>query len=192
MNFMSNDDGARPSLPPAALIPDALASDEVKALPPELQGGYYAISTALRGAATRDPAHDWIALAEIMDFQFTPGNVAKPFSPKAIFGDRRSMIPDDLMDDQLERLSEYVADVENDLVVARAGDVLWLRRRQAKAARRAVEAYLSAGIACEDPNHWTTCLVLYERGVRLARQIEPKGELPRRLLAHLEGRVASG
>ncbi|WP_438616586.1 DUF4209 domain-containing protein [Methylobacterium symbioticum] len=187
---MSYDDTPHPHpLPPSALLPDAVASDKAKALPPELRGGYYAISTALRGAAKRDAAHDWTTLSEIMGFQFTPGNVAEPFHPKAIFGDRRSMIPDDLTDAQLDRLSEYVTNLDDDLVVARAGDVLWLRQRDVKAARRTVEAYLAAGIASEDPNHWTTCFALYERGVRLARQIEPKGELPRRLLGYLEGRV---
>ncbi|WID97258.1 DUF4209 domain-containing protein [Bosea vestrisii] len=134
-------------------------------------------------------AAGWDFLADLFDFHFTPRDAGQPFRPMLIMDGRRSMIPDDLSDHQLDRLAASLPEVDDAEYRARVGDVLWLRRRDATAARDAVMCYIASGQRLEDPDHWVPAIERYERAVRLARQIEPKGELPGRVLAHLEQRV---
>lgn len=106
----------------------------------------------------------------------------------AVMNGKRSMIPIDLTDAQLDALQGTLETVDDPEYRARVGDTLWLRRRDVKAARIAVESYLESGKRLENPEHWVPCMERYERAVRLARQID-KGELPKIVLAHLESRV---
>jgi len=131
----------------------------------------------------------WYLLQQLFDFHFKPSNLTEPFGPMMTDGDKRTMIPDDLSDEQLDYLKETLEGVEDPEYRARVGDALWLRRKDPNAARIAVESYLEAGIRMEHPKNWTTSIERYERAVRLARQIEPNGELPKTILEHLEGRV---
>lgn len=135
------------------------------------------------------PGVGWDILADLFDFHFTPKDAGQPFRPMLIMDGRRSMIPDDLSEHQLDRLTASFSEVNDPEYRARVGDVLWLRRRDAAAAREAVSCYIASGQRLEDPDHWVPAMERYERAVRLARQIEPKGELPGRVLAHLEERV---
>lgn len=131
----------------------------------------------------------WAILADLFDFHFTPRDAGQPFRPMLIMDGRRSMIPDDLSEHQLDGLTASLPEVNDPEYQARVGDVLWLRRRNASAAREAVTCYIASGQRLEDPDHWVPAMERYERAVRLARQIEPKGDLPGRVLRHLEERV---
>ncbi|TPQ52973.1 hypothetical protein C2U72_00445 [Prosthecomicrobium hirschii] len=102
---------------------------------------------------------------------------------------RRSMIPADLSHNDLDAIQCTLHTVADPEFQARVGDLLWLRRKDFKAARMAVAAYIEAGSRLEDPEHWPACMERYERGLRLARQIDAKGVLPKSVLAHLEARV---
>jgi hypothetical protein len=139
-------------------------------------------------AKTADDA-GWRLLQQIFDFHFRSSNTTEPFGPMMVADGKRSMIPDDLSDEQLDELQATLEGVSDPEYQARVGDVLWLRRRDARAARIAVNAYVEAGKRVEDPQKWTPSMERYERAIRLARQIEPKGELPKSVLAHLESRV---
>lgn len=179
-NISSNSQDAY-FLPPSSLIIEALASVQ--------HDDFHSLAAVFRSEHEKNNSFDWATLAQVMEFHFRSENAAEPFGPLAVFDDKRTMVPDDLTEAQLNCFSCYVDETIDDLVVARCGDVLWLRRRDVAAARKAVDAYLGAGIKCEDPDNWVASFELYERGVRLARQIEPKGQLTRRLLTHLEERV---
>lgn len=146
-------------------------------------------ATLFRAQHKQVPAVGWDILADLFDFHFTPRDAGQPFRPMLVMDGRRSMIPDDLSDHQLDRLAASLPVVNDAEYRARVGDVLWLRRRNATAAREAVTCYIASGQRLEDPDHWVPAMERYERAVRLARQIEPKGELPGRVLAHLEQRV---
>lgn len=131
----------------------------------------------------------WNLLQQIFNFHFKPSQPMEPFGPMSVFGGKRSMIPDDLSDEQLNELQATLESVADPEYQARVGDVLWLRRKDANAARVAVKAYLEAGKRVEHSRNWITSMERYERAVRLARQIEPRGGLPKLVLAHLESRV---
>lgn len=147
------------------------------------------LAAVFRERAEIEPQLGWQLLYDVFNFHFKPGNVAEPFGPMAVMEDRRSMVPNDLTDEQLDELHKTLDTIEDPEFLARVGDVIWLRRRDARAARIAVEAYVKSGTSLEDPQHWPVSIGRYTRAVRLARQVERKGELSKTVLAHLENRV---
>jgi tetratricopeptide (TPR) repeat protein len=136
-----------------------------------------------------EPDQGWDLLQSLYSFNFRPADAAEPFGPQSVIGDRRSMIPSDLTDEQLVALASTLDQIGDPEYRARILDVLWLRRRDPTAARAAVDAYLQSGSRLEDPEHWVQSLHRYERALRLASQVEVKGELPKKVLRHLEARV---
>lgn len=141
------------------------------------------------GARSITKGDSWNLLQQVFSFHFKPTQLMEPFGPMSVFDGKRSMIPSDLSDEQLDELQATLEGVTNPEYRARVGDVLWLRRKDPKAARIAVQAYLEAGKEIEHPENWTMSMERYERAVRLARQIDPKGKLPKLILEHLESRV---
>lgn len=138
-------------------------------------------------SAVNDDA--WNLLQRVFNFHFKPSQLMEPFGPMMTDGGKRTMIPEDLSDEQLDELQSTLEGVGNPEYRARVGDILWLRRKDPKAARIAVDAYLEVGKSVEHPKNWIVSMERYERAIRLARQIEPKGELPKAILSHLESRV---
>lgn len=148
---------------------------------------YYA--RAFRGRAEPQDEAKWNLLAQIFDFHFRAGNINEPFGPMAVMDSKRSLIPDDLSDDQLTELAATLVTIEDSEYTARVADTLWLRRRDVNMARKAVDAYLASAERLEDLNHWPRAMERYERALRLAKQIEPKGDLPETVLRKIESRV---
>ncbi|MBL1430739.1 MAG: DUF4209 domain-containing protein [Robiginitomaculum sp.] len=167
------------------------AADEITAaIDASGQKGCRDLSNIFVDKAGRATDNEWKLLQQVFNFHFKSSNVMQPFAPIAVMTDgTRSMIPDDLTNTQLDELQGTLDGVTDPEYRARVGDVLWLRRKDAKAARIAVKAYLEAGKLVEHPKNWTTSMERYERALRLAGQIEPKGNLPKTILAHLESRV---
>lgn len=147
------------------------------------------LSSAFQKKNESTPNSGWALLMQVFGFHFRAGNVSEPFGPMMVMDGRRSMIPDDLSEAELDKLQSTLEAVSDPEYRARVADVLWLRRRDAKAARVAVEAYIAAGMRVEDSEHWVGSMERYERGLRLARQIDPKGDLPKTVLSHLQDRV---
>lgn len=131
----------------------------------------------------------WHILQQVFNFHFKPRQLLEPFGPMMVGDGKRTMIPADLSDEHLQELQATFEDIDEPEYRARIGDVLWLRRKDPNAARIAVGAYLQAGKNLEHPEKWTASMERYERAVRLARQIDSKGELPKAVLSHLESRV---
>ncbi len=141
------------------------------------------------GEQSKSKDDGWNLLQQVFNFHFKPSHLTEPFGLMMTDGNKRTMIPDDLSDQQLDDLQATLDGVEDPEYRARVGDVLWLRRKDPDAARAAVEAYLEAGKRVEHPENWVRSMERYERAVRLARQIEPKGDLPKTVLSHLESRI---
>jgi hypothetical protein len=146
-------------------------------------------SVLFRKRHADEPDKGWNLLQAVFEFLFQPSNASEPFAPMMVWDGKRSMIPSDLKEDELAALESTVDGVADPEYRARILDVLWLLRRDASRARSAVEAYLQSGSRLEDPRHWVACMHRYERAVRLARQVEAKGELLKTVLHHLEARV---
>lgn len=131
----------------------------------------------------------WQILQQVFNFSFRSSDLLEPFGPMFIEDGKRSMVPSDLSAQQLDELQRVITDVSDPEFRSRVGDVLWLSRKDVSAARIAVDGYLEAGKRIEDPKSWPSSMERYERAIRLARQIEPKGGLPETVLKHLETRV---
>lgn len=113
-------------------------------------------------------------------------SVSEPYQPVAVFNDRRSAIIDDYSDDVINLLSEYLEKIHDSELRARIADVVWLRKRDFRAAQTAVNSYLESAILLEHPEKWTQCLERIERAFRLSLQLGKKGELYRNVIDHIE------
>jgi len=65
-----------------------------------------------------------------------------PFIPMMQWEGKRSMIPDDLTDGELDILKELTNEVLPPVLMARFCDVLWVRKKDFKMAEKAISAYL--------------------------------------------------
>lgn len=110
-------------------------------------------------------------VAQVLGMMLVPSNVREPFRPLAVFGDRRSALPDDFDDAQLSLLSELLAAIQAADVAARIADVLWIRKRDPHHARVAIEQYRTYATQREDFQHWTECAERLERALRLSAQL---------------------
>ncbi len=147
------------------------------------------LAAAFREQRSGGNRRGWAFLAQIFDLHFRPSNQHEPFGAMYVMDGRRSMIPDDLNDEQLDALRSMNEAISDPDFRARVGDLLWLRRKDHVAARIAIEAYLESGIRSEDPDHWVACMERYERAIRLASALGVDDPLRAKALEHLLARV---
>lgn len=135
----------------------------------------YASAFQKRSTSQQD---GWSTLARIFELHERLEDVGEPFGPMMTTADgRRTFIPADLSEDDLNWLHSLEREVENAEFCARVSDMLWLCKRDAGIATRAVRYYLDAGLALEDLEHWTESVARYTRAYRLATQLGRKGQL---------------
>lgn len=84
----------------------------------------------------------WL-LADACSMMLSPSSQNEPFKPFAVFHNRRSVIPDDLSDSDIEFLAEIVDSVDDVWLKARLADLVWLKRkpRDVKFALAAIDSY---------------------------------------------------
>lgn len=131
----------------------------------------------------------WRLLEQVFQIHLQAGNATEPFTPMLIMGGSRSMLPSDLGAEDTAALKLLLDAVTDPEMQARLGDVLWVARRDAAAARVAVRAYLASGSRLEDPDMWPPAMERYERAARLARALGKGDPLLAEALAHVEGRL---
>lgn len=149
-----------------------------------------ALVAAFRAQSSGEDDDDpWRLLANVFDIHLRPGNPNEPFGPMLVMDGKRSMVPSDLDDAAVGWLREVLAGVTVPAVRARIGDVLWVARREGRAGRHAVSAYIAQGVAVEDADMWPPCMECYERAVRLARSLGRNDPLLAMALQQLADRV---
>jgi hypothetical protein len=125
----------------------------------------------------------WGLLQDIFEMGGSLADAGQPFAPMVVLADgRRSFIPDDLEEDQIEWLRQLEADITDPEFCARISDIIWLRKRDAKLASRAIEYYLASALSLEDLEHWTESVDRYTRAYRLATQLNRKGRVREEVL----------
>lgn len=84
----------------------------------------------------------WL-LADICSMALAPKSLNEPFKPFMVMEGRRTVIPDDLSDADIEFLAEIVELVDDDWLKARLADLVWLKRkpRDFKFALIAIDSY---------------------------------------------------
>lgn len=76
-----------------------------------------------------------------MYFQFAK---VQPFGPLMSGPQGRTLLPEDLTDEELAQLEETLEGIDHPTFVARICDVLWLRKRNYLNAQKAIRAYLQS------------------------------------------------
>lgn len=128
----------------------------------------------------------WTLLGAICSFHMNAGNKDEPFGPMLVMQTGRSAIVSDLSAEHLQALSEIFPDIQDPEIRARIGDVLWLTKRDFRAAVIAVEAYLESAIALEDASEWTTGFERIERAFRLSATLGKKAGAYDKVISHIE------
>lgn len=113
----------------------------------------------------------WL-LADACSMMLSPASLNEPFKPVAVFHDRRSVIPDDLFEADIEFFASIVADIDDIRLKARLADLVWLKKkpRDVSFALTAIDAYRAIPL---DTETWIRdgreC---WERAIRLARMLK--------------------
>lgn len=106
------------------------------------------------------------------------------------FNGRRSLNPDDLVDEDLKALEEIMAEIEDAEMRARVADVVWIRRRNFRAAQIAVPAFLESAQRLTTSDLWPRFTERLERAAQIAvrRGFEA---MKANVVAAIEGYIAN-
>ncbi|MBF4608934.1 DUF4209 domain-containing protein [Curtobacterium sp. VKM Ac-1393] len=173
-----NDAPAHPSL--QALDRTAWASiDAQEATFLELWSGFGDLTRKAEAADDVEAAAACRLLAGISSLITANDQMHDPYAPMAQFQGRRSFVPDDMTNVDLDFIAELIPRVASARLVARCNDILWIRRHGTQpheAGRRAVISWLRVGMDTgeswylEDEDNWP-------RYLHIARQLKLKEEL---------------
>lgn len=96
-------------------------------------------------------------------------NDTNPYVAKLTYTDgSRSFQPDDLDDQDLDLLEKMVNDIDDPEFRARVADVLWVQRKNFKAAQVAVEAFVQSAERLKNPESWPCYVQRLERAANIA------------------------
>lgn len=99
----------------------------------------------------------------------------QPFGPLMSGPQGRTMIPEDLTEDELLKLEEVLTVSTNPQFVARITDILWIRRRNHLYAQEAVKAYLQS--VDEDKDEcWVSKSEWLKRAIQIAMELGEKAQ----------------
>lgn len=113
----------------------------------------------------------WL-LADACSMMLSPSSLNEPFKPVAVFHDRRSVIPDDLFEADIEFFATIVAEIDDIRLRARLADLVWLKKkpRDISFALIAIDAYRA--IALETETWVRDGRECWERAISLARMLK--------------------
>ncbi len=159
------------------------------------RSAFYARADEARGAGDAKQTNLFALFGDLASMFLDADDPSDPIKPMWQGGGQRSAIPSDF-DPALPLLAEILPHVCDPDLRARIADVLWIRRRDYKAAREAAAAYLdSAHLA--DGEAWPDATERVQRAIEIAArtgQRELLDEVVRRLeegLAAFTGAEAS-
>ena len=107
-----------------------------------------------------------------MHFQFGEG---QPYGPLMSGPQGRTLIPEDLTEEELLKLEELLEISSNAQFVARISDVLWIRRKNHLYAKKAVKAYLISVDEDKDES-WVPRSKWLRRATQIAMELGVKSQ----------------
>lgn len=113
----------------------------------------------------------WL-LADACSMMLSPSSSNEPFKPFAVFHDRRSVVPDDLLEADIQFFAEIVDAIDDEWLKARLSDLVWLKSkpRNTAFALKAIDAYRCLSL---DTDTWLhggqDC---WPRAISLARMLK--------------------
>ncbi|WP_410700030.1 DUF4209 domain-containing protein [Citrobacter farmeri] len=131
---------------------------------------WQALSSAAREAIDQGRIENgkvlWL-LADACSMMLSLSSPNEPFKPYAVYHDRRSVIPDDLSNSDIQFFADIIDEVDNDWLKARLSDLVWLKSkpRNIRFALKAIDAYRSLPLDTETWLHggrdcWPRAIVL--------------------------------
>lgn len=118
-------------------------------------------------AGKQDESRVFESLAVVCSFHPTFDNKSEPYGPMMQWGDKRTAIPDDLTDEDLDTIATLKTKISSPLIRARLCDVLWLRRRDHISAQQACVDYVETAVSCLTKEEWVDSAELFYRGLQL-------------------------
>jgi hypothetical protein len=123
-----------------------------------------------------DLAKLYQSLSIICSFYPNYKDVAEPYRPFVIMNGKRSAVPGDLSEHDLQTIALFLAKATDPALRARLGDILWVRKRDHLAARQAVLDYVVASRRQLTPLKWVNSIELFRRALQLAEVLGRKKE----------------
>lgn len=97
---------------------------------------------------------------------------ASPYRPWMVWNDKRSAIPEDLTQTDLDALARIVGEIRDPEFRARVADVLWIcPPKNYKAAQTAVDAYIESARRLEAEEFWLPSAERYWRARQIGGQL---------------------
>ncbi|MBI4847344.1 MAG: DUF4209 domain-containing protein [Nitrospirae bacterium] len=125
-------------------------------------------------------------LGAICSFHFKPDDKNEPFGPMVVLHTGRSAIIDDIRDDHIKVLQDLLLHVEDADLRARIADIIWIRKRDYKAAEVAIDSYLESAILLENPDSWVAGFERINRAFRLSVQLGRNTNHWKKVVSHIE------
>lgn len=147
---------------------------------------FYAKAKEAEEAKNEKVQEIYTLLGATCSFHFKPENKDEPFGPRLVMNTGRSAIVDDISDEHIQVLHELLPHVEDPEMRARIADVIWLRKRDYKAAEVAIEAYLESATTLENPESWGAGFKRINRAFRLAVHLGKKTGHWKNVISHIE------
>lgn len=114
-----------------------------------------------------------------------------PFKPMLVVGNRRTAILDDFTDGELDLFNELMNLTSNVVMKARFADVLWVKRKDHKAAKLASESYLDNIKSVNLEEEWEHQIKTLERGISLARLLGKEKPLFQEYVSYIDNIIKS-
>lgn len=139
-------------------------------------GSFKALSGSRAEKGEERHAAVLVLLSRICYMFLRPGNEDGPYVPMMSGPEGRTPLPEDLSDTEIEVIAHLFDSTKDPELSARLADILWLQKRDHKAARAAMEAYLESAQRLEDLGEHIHVPVRIERAIDLAAQFGgPRG-----------------
>jgi len=100
-----------------------------------------------------------------------------PYHPARIIGEKRSILPEDLTDSDVDVVKILFSRATEPALKARFGDILWIQRKDIDAARVAAKNYNTSGKRLINNEHgWSQASYEFTRALQLATFLGRKNE----------------
>ncbi|MCX6831258.1 MAG: DUF4209 domain-containing protein [candidate division Zixibacteria bacterium] len=146
-------------------------------------------------AANNNPDQQCAALLQLLgsvcSLQLDSKSIHRPLTCLYRFENLRSCEIDDFTPDDLKLLNLALRKCSKPQMVARIGDVLWIRCRDHQAALKAIDAYMQSTNVSRENGYTYERLTELERGCVLSLQLGKNHEAMNRTLDILESHIAA-
>ena len=128
-------------------------------------------SAELATAGDEVGKHVFALLGTVCSFHPNYDSTVNPYQPLWRSGDQRALMAEDLADGDLQALQEILGEVQDAEMRARISDILWECRRDHRAARIAVAAFIESARHLQDGEPWPPFAERLERALQLAAKL---------------------